>query len=440
MKVLIVSQPVLSSTNNMGKTLMGYFKGFPSGNIAQLFLRQGTPENAEVCERYYRFSDADAMKSIWNRSVRGTSFDKRTVQSAEKAAFDKGQTDGAYKMGAAHKAWMLLARDAVWKCSHWKNEKLLGWLKQIDPDVVFLAPGDGAFAYRVADEIAQYLHRPLVMVCMDDFFIHNRNQGEFLGNIRQRHFMKAVRKTMQDCAAVFTICDGMNKAYSALFQKSCFTLHTSADKRKLTLDPAASHLSYIGNLSCGRYQSLLEMGKALSEIKRDGFPKVIDVYSGSQEARFIEPLKNARGICFHGAVSAEQVPQIMSSSLMVIHTESFDPAMMELVRFSVSTKIAESLMYGPCLLAYGPEGIASIDYLKENDAAYVITQPDRLAEGLTEILSNGKLREHIMGNARALAARNHDPEVNSKKLYQWLERVIGSNHKTGETLDEGIAG
>ena len=141
MKVLIVSQPVLSSTNNMGKTLMGYFKGFPSGNIAQLFLRQGTPENAEVCERYYRFSDADAMKSIWNRSVRGTSFDKRTVQSAEKAAFDKGQTDGAYKMGAAHKAWMLLARDAVWKCSHWKNEKLLGWLKQIDPDVVFLAPG-----------------------------------------------------------------------------------------------------------------------------------------------------------------------------------------------------------------------------------------------------------------------------------------------------------
>ena len=240
MKVLIVSQPVLSSTNNMGKTLMGYFKGFPSGNIAQLFLRQGTPENAEVCEQYYRFSDADAMKSIWNRSVRGTSFDKRTVQSAEKAAFDKGQTDGAYKMGAAHKAWMLLARDAAWKCSHWKNEKLLGWLKQIDPDVVFLAPGDGAFAYRVADEIAQYLHRPLVMVCMDDFFIHNRNQGEFLGNIRQRHFMKAVRKTMQDCTAVFTICDEMNKAYSSLFQKSCFTLHTSADKRKLTLDPAAA--------------------------------------------------------------------------------------------------------------------------------------------------------------------------------------------------------
>ena len=56
----------------------------------------------------------------------------------------------------------------------------------------------------------------------------------------------------------------------------------------------------------------------------------------------------------------------MANSMAVIHTESFEQEMMELVRFSVSTKIAESLMYGPCLIAYGPEGIASIDYLKEN--------------------------------------------------------------------------
>ena len=43
-------------------------------------------------------------------------------------------------------------------------------------------------------------------------------------------------------------------------------------------------------------------------------------------------------------------------SMAVIHTESFEQEMMELVRFSVSTKIAESLMYGPCLIAYGPDG------------------------------------------------------------------------------------
>lgn len=183
-------------------------------------------------------------------------------------------------------------------------------------------------------------------------------------------------------------------------------------------------MSYIGSVGCGRFKSLIEMGKALSEIKMDGIPKYIDIYTGSYQPAYIEPLKEVEGIRFHGSIPSDEVLKVMSKSMAVIHTESFDPAMMELVRFSVSTKIAESLMYGPCLLAYGPEGIASIDYLKENDAAYVITQPDRLAEGLTEILSNAKLREQIMGNARALAARNHDPEVNAEKLYQCLERTV----------------
>lgn len=80
-------------------------------------------------------------------------------------------------------------------------------------------------------------------------------------------------------------------------------------------------------------------------------------------------------------------------------------------------------MYGPCLIAYGPEGIASIDYLKENNAAYVISRPEDLEKGLTEILTNVALREQIIKNARALAKRNHNADVNPKKVREWLEQV-----------------
>ena len=48
---------------------------------------------------------------------------------------------------------------------------------------------------------------------------------------------------------------------------------------------------------------------------------------------------------FCGEISAESVLEVMANSMAVIHTESFEQEMMELVRFSVSTKIAESLMY-----------------------------------------------------------------------------------------------
>lgn len=428
MKVLIISQPVLSKANNMGKTLMGYFREFSSKDVFQLYLRQGTPANTEVCENYYCFSDSDALKSILNSAVQGTCFTKESIVSQSN---DRGtdKVDEAYKMGAAHKAWMLLARDAVWKLSKWKNEKLLAWVDNANPDIIFLAPGDGAFSYSVADAIARYLHRPLVVVCMDDYFINNRNKGELLGGIRQKLFMNVVNKTIQNTAAIFTICDEMNRAYTNLFHRQCFTLHTSADNENIILNPNASHVSYIGNLSCGRYKTLLDLGQAISEINDDTLPKVIDVYSGSKEAEYINPLKNALGINFRGAVSAEQVPEIMSESMMVIHTESFDLAMKELVRFSVSTKIAESLMYGPCLLAYGPKGIASIDYLKENNAAYVITSPENLEKGLTEILKNRELREQIVKNARVLAAKNHNAEITPKKVHQLLQSIAEMEYK-----------
>lgn len=433
MNVLIISQPVLSYSNNMGKTLMAYFSAFPANNVSQFFLRQGEPTNTDVCENYYRFSDLDAVKSILNHKIRGTVFDKTQIVPPVVDEPENIKLDDAYKLGAAHKAWMLLARDTIWKLSNWKNKKLLAWLDSMNPDIIFLAPGDGAFSYRLADEIARYLSKPLAVVCMDDYFINNRNKGELLGGIRQKLFMNVVNKTIQNAAAIFTICDEMNKAYTNLFHKQCVTLHTSADNKSMVLKSDASRVSYIGNLSCGRYKTLLELGRAISEINDDTLTKVIDVYSGSKEAEYISPLKNAPGINFRGAIPAEQVPEVMSESVMVIHTESFDPAMKELVRFSVSTKIAESLMYGPCLLAYGPEGIASIDYLKENNAAYVISRPEDLEKGLEEILKNKELREQIVRNARALALKNHNADVNPRKVRKWLQEVVDKSQNESST-------
>lgn len=423
MKVLIISQPVLSQSNNMGKTLAGYFKAFSPKDISQLYLRQGVPTSVDTCENYYCFSDSDALKSILNHKVQGVSFTGKSLVCTNNTKSTLENND-AYKLGSAHKAWMLFARDAVWRLSSWKNKNLLNWLDHTEADVVFFAPGDGAFIYRVADEIARYLHKPLVMVCMDDFFVNNRTQNEVLGKLRQKCFMKVVHKTVKNCDAIFTICDEMNDIYSNLFGKKCFTLHTAAENKDLHLNPTANHISYIGNLSCGRYQSLIEMGKALSEMQDERLPKFIDVYSGTKEVKCTEPLRNASGINFCGEIPAESVLEVMANSLAVIHTESFETEMTNLVRFSVSTKIAESLMYGPCLIAYGPEGIASIDYLKENNAAWTITDKEDLKKGLKEILENSTLREQIVRNARKLAEKNHNAEVNPKKVREWLELII----------------
>ena len=49
--------------------------------------------------------------------------------------------------------------------------------------------------------------------------------------------------------------------------------------------------------------------------------------------------------------------------------EAFDKENRDRVRYSVSTKIIESLASGRPLLAYGPEDVASMAYLRRNDCA-----------------------------------------------------------------------
>lgn len=424
MKVLIISQPVLSKTNNMGKTLMGYFSCFDPGEVAQLYLRSGMPNNTDCCRQYYRFSDEDALHSVLDRKVSGRAFDVAEISAEEEKGKSATQSSaGAYKVGSKHKAWMLLLRDFLWRISNWRNPKLLKWVSDINPDVIFFAAGDGGFSYRIAEYVSKYLNKPLVVVCMDDFYLNNRNKGEFLGKIRHALFMKNVKKTMKNATEILTICESMNKAYSQLFDEKCQTLHTPAVRKNVEYSGDMNQVSYIGNVGCGRFRSLIEMGKALSEIKIEGIPRYIDVYTGSYQPTYIEPLKSAEGIRFHGSIPSDEVLKVMSKSMSVIHTESFEQNLMDMVRFSVSTKIAESLMYGSCLIAYGPEGIASIDYLKENNAAYVITRPGDLEMGLAEILTNRELREQIVKNARALAAKNHNADVNPKMLRELFEQI-----------------
>lgn len=436
MKVLVISQTVFSKTSNMGKTLTSYFTGFRPDELAQLYFHSEKPTNPDVCRDYYRFSDVDALKSIFSSKRKGTKIEASDICSCDQSArIDTGISRKAYKVGSKHKAWVLLLRDLIWRLSRWNNAQLLQWVDDVKPDVIFFASGDGAFSYRIAKKIKERINVPMVMACVDDYYLNNRNKSEFLGKFRQRIFLKSVKKTVADVDEIFTICDTMNAAYTELFEKKCRTLHTSAEFKELKIRTDADQVSYIGNVGYNRYKQLLDLGKAISKISCDNAPHHIDVFSGSINEEYITPLKSAAGIVFHGSVPASDVPKIMENSVAVIHTEAFDKEIQNLVRFSVSTKIAESLMYGPCLIAYGPEGIASIDYLKENNAAYVITRPEDLESGLTKILTNKDLREQIVRNARALAIKNHNAEVNPKKVRMWLEQVV-KNSKAGMNGEE----
>lgn len=421
MRVLVVSHNVFGRTNNMGKTLMSYFSAFSPDEIAQFYIHSEVPADASVCRNYYRFTDKDALRSLITPGSCGRVFAGSDIRTNEmEAREDSAIAAAAYQFGKKRTAGIFAARNLLWRLSRWNTKEFWAWVDDFSPDVIFFASGDYSFAYDIACAVADHTGKPLIVLCVDDFYLHNRNAGSALGRLVHRMFMKTVHRTMERAEELYVISESMKAEYEKLFGKSCRVLHTAAENRELPVQ-TPSQISYIGNLWLKRYESLIRMGRALKALDEPGCPGVIDVYSGEQDPEILKTLTEENGIRFHGMISAEEVPEVMGRSMAVIHTESFDPDMTRIVRFSVSTKIAESLMYGPCLIAFGPEGIASVDYLKQHGAAYVISDPDMLTDGLGEILSDGSLREQILCNARELAEKNHDTSINSKKVRSWMQ-------------------
>lgn len=138
---------------------------------------------------------------------------------------------------------------------------------------------------------------------------------------------------------------------------------------------------YAGNLGHGRAEQLISLGRALKKI---GFPGLdhINVYSGEIRTEITGRLTDENGINFCGRVTAEKVQELMLSSKYVVHTESFDETLKKRVKYSLSTKIADCLASGACIIAFGPKEVASISYLEKDKAACVISDEASLENKL----------------------------------------------------------
>lgn len=418
MKILIVSHNVFSKTESMGKTLSSYFNGFDAKDLAQFYIHSQVP-TVPLCKRYYRITDKEAVKSIIGFPV-GTIYNENSIELTRPDPMtDTGITAKIYQKGRDRTPLIYLLRNLWWKLSRWNSRKLNKWIDDFKPDCVFLASGDYSFIYDIALKIAKTRSIPLYVSCVDDFYFHNRNEKFFLGNIQHRHFMRSVKKTMSYATALFCICDKMTRDYAKYFGKPCYTIHTCMSIASPIKCEKKRKISYIGNLDFIRYKQLIAIGRALKALKLD--IDHVDVYSPEPRMFILNEMTEENGIVFHGKINADEVLNVMGESLAVIHTESFNEDIRLVVRYSVSTKIADSLSSGTCIFAYGPDDIASMEYLIGANAAVCCTSASDLPDKLTKLINDSDYRSTVVKNALSLAQENHNPECTPNRI----KKVLG---------------
>ena len=427
MKVLIVTHNPITSYNSMGKTLLSLFHVFRNEELCQLYIYPTIPD-VKKCESYFRITDKEVMKSVipFRREISDDEI------SGEQHLYETPSDQNLYRDKAKRKELKLIARQAAWTLGKWHTESLRSWILNEKPDLIFACGGLSSFFYDVILELSRSYTLPVVTYVCDDFYFSTQKWEQ---GLLQRYYYKLLRnkisQLMSRSCGVVTICDAMSKDYGALFGCKPLTISTGAyglnsvSHENNVTDRTCGVLRYFGNLKLNRSESLLLIGMALDKLNQEhATHHRLEIYTSDPAP---EDFYKVPTIQVKGFVDSHSMVPLVQSAALLVHTESFRQEDIDRVRYSVSTKIAESLWSGIPLFAYGCSEVASIAHLEQNECAFVCNDKDLLTERLYTALYDQTERQRVIRKALITAKDYHDRDNNSNRLYAYLQSVKEEN-------------
>ncbi|MBO7149890.1 MAG: hypothetical protein J6V71_03240 [Clostridia bacterium] len=424
MKTLIICHNPISLDNNMGKTLLSLFDAFSEKNLCQLYIYPAIP-NVKKCGSYFQITDKMVIENIFKFKTCGrvVYVDEEKRQSFERNQFE----ERAFTNKKNRREIKLLLRSLIWSIGNWYNRSLKNWIETEKPDVIFATGGVSSFFYPLVLKISKKYNLPIVTYVCDDFFFSKKKNG-IISKIYYRRLKRNIRKMMLKSSTIVSICDLLSKKYNEFFDVNAVTIYTGTHLENNDIieeRTEATNISYFGNLFIGRNTALSEIGKVLDEINKERNTNFkLNIYTNTNDKGVKAVFDGIEAVSVYDFVSPEQVVDLMKDSILLMHVEGFETEDVERVRYSMSTKIPESLNSGVCLFAYGPLEDASIQYLFENDCAIVSETKTLLKERLEEALFNDKKRYDCISKAKEVVRQNHDKNSQSNKLKAVLEDAV----------------
>ena len=241
---------------------------------------------------------------------------------------------------------------------------------------------------------------------------------------RQCYLRKEFEKCIEYSDKLYAVSEEMCELYEQRFNKPVEVLYKGCD---LSTEPKGFlnepiKIVYAGNLYYGRDDTLAELAKALEKINSTKTVAKLEIYTGATITSEIERKLNIVGSSeIMGSRPYNEIKEIMKNADIVLHVESFEEKQKELVKYSFSTKIIDCLQSGNVVLGIGPSNIASIEYLKKIDGAFVIDDMDNIFDSISKILNEKNyIKRKCKKGLVNFAKENHELTVVREKLKEDL--------------------
>ncbi len=413
---------------SFGNTVMSLFSEWSGNNYYHFYIRKQTPRNRLV-KAYFNISSTDAVKALLKGRTGGRSFTAAELESVTQAWAKEEKTERGLIEGArsGKRKLIYFLEESFWATRIWQNAGFRDFVQEADPDIFF------AFATNsyILDPLIKYLktntRAKLVLFIADDMLTAYGTRGW----IRRRRLTNKLKRCIASADMLFGISEMMCQHYGELFEKPVEFLCKGCDCF-LPIQASSTYplkLVYAGNLLYGRDQTLANLAEALSEINAEAGEQraILQIYSTTDAAPEIRSQIERSGAAqVLPPISYEELLRVTNAADFVLHAESFQPEIAEKIRYSFSTKITDCLQSGAGIIAVGPDGLASIEFLKQCRGVEIVTNPGELKQRLSKVISDLETLNQNKQTIRLFAETKLSSANMRKKLRTALEEMIGA--------------
>lgn len=425
-RVLIVGT-VPYNEKSTSRAFQSYFCNWEKENLAQIFSNTKRPAKGH-CGTLFQITDQKLVKRRMNRSLdTGEVFydkdlpEEWTDNSIEvnSSVFSK-----LYSWGTKKRPIVYLIRKHVWIKRYWCTDKLNKWLDEFKPQCVFLSFSDDFFISEIALYVAEKYNIPIVSSIGDDYYFEFKFSLSPLYYIYKYQYRKLIRKVFEHKGSAIYIGDKIRDKYNSHFGLDGKTVYlTSSIQRKQfkKIDRLNPKIIYCGNIRLGRNTSLDDIGYALGKISSD---YMLDIYSNENDYKYYKLFEKNKNVRFHGSIPYSEVQKEIISSDIVVVVEGFKNREVRITRYSLSTKVADSLASGSNILVYGSIECGAIEYTQSTESAVVCTKKDDLVSCVTDLIVSTDYQRRNYDNSIRVTQQYHNLEQSSSIFEIVVNNVI----------------
>lgn len=426
-KLLIVSR-LNWDDNSVSNTLTNIFSDYDSDKIARIYIETQQP-NTKCCHLFYQISEFSLVKKFWKWGIKtGRVLNTRIEEiNSSNEVVTARQEISTMKFVRGHRSWVFsLFREILWSLGGWKTNDLKKFIKDFDPDIVWLDGSPLILMNRLNNYVYKVAKKPMVTFLMDDVYCYESCPNA-VSKVFKYFLRRQVKWTVEHSQHVFVSSLKMKEEYDKFFGIDSTFITKSFDAKTLKTNVDNIHkpvrLVYLGNILIGRLDSLIYIAECMKEINKNGQKLQLSIYTND----VIPKKKKKRLLIDNGVkilppVTYDRVPKIIAENDVQVFVESMDGKKMSIARLSFSTKIIDYIQSGKCILAVGPKDVAPIEYFKNEDAALVATTKEELMLMLLQLTDEFVIRQYAE-KAVACGMRNHDREMMHKRIYSIIRSV-----------------